>query len=59
MDEFGPRYAKAIVPLQKSYARSWSPGKFVWVNSGHDIHHEKPSVVADAVRWVMRSTGRN
>lgn len=52
--EFGQRYTKAIVPLQKSYAESWSPGKFVWVDSGHDIHSEKPGVVADAVRWVVR-----
>jgi hypothetical protein len=52
--EFGPRYTKAIVPLQKSYAASWSPGKFEWVNSGHEIHSEKPRVVLDAVRWVVK-----
>ena len=52
--EFGPQYTKAIIPLQKSYAASWSPGKFVWVDSGHEIHTEKPGVVGDAVRWVVR-----
>ena len=31
--EFGPRYTQMIVPLQKSYAASWSPGRFVWVDS--------------------------
>lgn len=50
----GPQYTKAIIPLQKSYAASWSPGKFVWVDSGHEIHSEKPGVVGDAVRWVVR-----
>ena len=52
--EFGPQYAKAIVPLQKSYAASWSPGKFQWVDSGHEIHLQQPDVVGDAVRWVVR-----
>jgi len=52
--EFGPRYTKAIIPLQKSYAASWSPGRFMWVNSGHEIHSEKPDVVGDAVRWVVK-----
>jgi pimeloyl-ACP methyl ester carboxylesterase len=51
--EFGPRFTKAIVPLQRSYAESWSPGRFVWVDSGHDIHSEKPRAVGDAVRWVV------
>jgi pimeloyl-ACP methyl ester carboxylesterase len=51
--DFGPDYTKAIIPLQKSYAASWSPGKFEWVDSGHDIHVEQPAVVADAVRWVV------
>ena len=51
--EFGPPFTKAIIPLQKSYAASWTPGKFVWVDSGHDIHYEKPAVVGDAVRWVV------
>jgi pimeloyl-ACP methyl ester carboxylesterase len=51
--EFGPKYTKAIVPLQKSYAASWSPGKFEWVDSGHNIHVEQPGVVGDAVRWVL------
>ena len=52
--DFGPKYTKAIIPLQKSYAASWSPGKFEWVDSGHEIHSEKPGVVGDAVRWVVR-----
>lgn len=52
--DLGPAYTKAIVPLQKSYAASWSPGRFQWVDSGHDIHSEKPEVVADAVRWVVK-----
>jgi pimeloyl-ACP methyl ester carboxylesterase len=52
--DFGPRYTKAIVPLQKSYAASWSPGKFVWVDSGHEIHRDKPGVVGDAVHWVVK-----
>lgn len=52
--DFGPRYTKAIIPLQKSYAASWSPGKFVWVDSGHEIHSEKPGAVGDAVRWVVK-----
>jgi pimeloyl-ACP methyl ester carboxylesterase len=56
--EFGPRYTKAIIPLQKSYAASWSPGKFVWVDSGHEIHIEKPGVVGDAVRWVVKEGAR-
>jgi len=51
--EFGPKYTKAIVPLQKSYAASWSPGKFEWVDSGHEIHVEQPAVVAEAVHWVV------
>jgi pimeloyl-ACP methyl ester carboxylesterase len=51
--EFGPRYTRAIVALQKSYAASWSPGRFEWVESGHDIHVEQPGVVGDAVRWVV------
>ena len=53
-----PRWAKAIVSLQKSYAASWSPGKFEWVDSGHEIHQEKPDVVADAVRWVVKEGDR-
>jgi pimeloyl-ACP methyl ester carboxylesterase len=56
--EFGPRYTEAIIPLQKSYAASWSPGKFVWVDSGHDIHTERPDVVGDAVRWVVKEGRR-
>jgi len=52
--DMGPAYAKDIVGLQKSYAASWSPGKFQWVDSGHEIHSEKPGVVADAVRWVVK-----
>ena len=52
--EFGPAYTKAIIPLQKAYAASWHPGRFVWVDSGHDIHAEKPAVVGDAVRWVVK-----
>jgi pimeloyl-ACP methyl ester carboxylesterase len=52
--QFGPKYVKAIIPLQKSYAASWSPGRFVWVDSGHEIHQEKPGVVGDAVRWVVK-----
>lgn len=52
--ELGPAYTSAIVPLQKSYAASWSPGKFQWVDSGHEIHIEKPGVVAEAVRWVVK-----
>ena len=51
--EYGPDYTKAIVPLQKSYAASWSPGKFEWVDSGHNIHVEQPGAVGDAVRWVV------
>jgi pimeloyl-ACP methyl ester carboxylesterase len=51
--DFGPKYTKAIVPLQKSYAASWSPGKFEWVDSGHDIHVEQPGAVGHAVRWVV------
>lgn len=52
--DFGPEYTEKIVPLQKAYAASWSPGRFIWVDSGHEIHREKPDVVADAVRWVVR-----
>jgi pimeloyl-ACP methyl ester carboxylesterase len=51
--DHGPRYTKAIVPLQKAYAASWSPGKFQWVDSGHEIQSERPDVVGDAVRWVV------
>ena len=51
--EYGPDYTKAIVPLQKSYAASWSPGRFEWVDSGHEIHVEQPAVVAEAVHWVV------
>lgn len=51
--EFGPAWTEAIIPLQQAYAESWSPGKFEWVDSGHDIHVEKPEAVADAVRWVV------
>lgn len=51
--EYGPNYTKAIVPLQQSYAASWSPGKFEWVDSGHNIHVEQPGAVGDAVRWVV------
>ena len=54
--EFGKAYTRAIVPLQKSYAAGWSPGRFVWVDAGHDIHAEKPSAVGDAVRWVVRKS---
>ena len=56
--DFGPRWTRAIVPLQKAYAASWSPGKFEWVDSGHDIHVEQPSVVGDAVRWVVDQGSR-
>ena len=52
--DFGPRFTKAIVPLQKAYAAGWSPGKFQWVDSGHEIHTEKPGAVGDAVRWVVK-----
>jgi pimeloyl-ACP methyl ester carboxylesterase len=58
LTEFGPAYTKAIVPLQKSYAAGWAPGKFVWVDSGHEIHSEKPGVVGDAVRWVVKEGSR-
>lgn len=51
---FGKVYSRKIVPLQKSYAESWSPGKFIWVDSGHEIHYERPEVVGDAVRWVVK-----
>ena len=54
----GPKYVKAIIPLLKSYAAGWSPGKFQWVDSGHNIHLEKPGVVGDAVRWVVREGDR-
>ena len=50
---FGPRYTKLIIPLQKSYVASWSPGRFVWVDSDHDIQLNKPDAVPDAVRWVI------
>jgi pimeloyl-ACP methyl ester carboxylesterase len=53
MTDFGPAYTEKIVPLQKAYAASWAPGKFLWVDSGHEIHVEKPDVVRDAVRWVV------
>lgn len=56
--EFGPAYTKGIIPLQKSYAASWSPGRFEWVDSGHDIHYEKPAAVGDAVRWVVKEGTR-
>jgi pimeloyl-ACP methyl ester carboxylesterase len=56
--EFGAEYTKAVIPLQESYAASWSPGKFEWVDSGHDIHVEKPGVVGDAVRWVVDQGSR-
>jgi pimeloyl-ACP methyl ester carboxylesterase len=56
--DMGPAYTKAIISLQKSYAASWSPGEFVWVDSGHDIHAEKPAVVGDAVRWVVKEGAR-
>ncbi|GAA1998346.1 alpha/beta hydrolase [Microbacterium pumilum] len=52
--ELGPAYAEAIIPLQQSYAASWSPGKFEWVDSGHDIHSENPGAVGDAVRWIVK-----
>lgn len=52
--EFGVAYTRRIVPLQKSYAAGWSPGKFEWVDSGHDIHSERPDVVGAAVRWVLK-----
>ena len=51
--DFGAAYTEAIVPLQKAYAESWSPGKFVWVDAGHDIHVDDPTAVADAVDWVV------
>ena len=51
--DMGRRYVHRIVGLQKSYAASWSPGRFQWVDSGHEIHTEKPGVVGDAVRWVV------
>ena len=57
-DEYGSAYTKAIVPLQKSYAASWSPGRFEWVDSGHDIHVEQPGAVAGAVRWVVAEASR-
>jgi len=56
--EFGPAYTRGIISLQKSYAASWSPGRFVWVDSGHEIHSERPAVVGDAVRWVVKEGGR-
>ncbi len=56
--EFGPKYTKAIVPLQMSYAASWSPGKFQWVDSGHEIHVEQPGVVGDAVRWTVAESSQ-
>jgi pimeloyl-ACP methyl ester carboxylesterase len=56
--EIGPAYTKAIIPLQKAYAASWWPGKFMWVDSGHEIHNEKPGVVGDAVRWVVKEGTR-
>ncbi len=56
--DMGSAYTKAIVPLQKAYAASWHPGRFVWVDSGHDIHAEKPAVVGDAVRWVVKEGAR-
>jgi len=55
--DFGTKYAEAIIPLQKAYAASWSPGKFVWVDSGHDIHAVQPGAVGDAVRWVVKEGG--
>jgi pimeloyl-ACP methyl ester carboxylesterase len=51
--DFGHDFTEAIVPLQQSYAESWSPGKFEWVDAGHNIHLEKSEAVADAVRWVV------
>ena len=53
----GRRFTRLIVPLQKSYAASWSPGRFQWVDSGHEIHSEKPGAVGDAVRWVVENGG--
>ena len=53
--DLGPKYQKAIIPLQKAYAASWSPGKFEWVDSGHEIHIERPEVVAAAVKWVLKN----
>ena len=41
---------------KQAYAASWSPGRFEWVDSGHEIHADKPGVVADAVRWVVSKT---
>jgi pimeloyl-ACP methyl ester carboxylesterase len=55
---FGPAWPKAIVALMQSYAAGWSPGKFEWVDSGHDIHAERPDVVGDAVRWVVDAASR-
>lgn len=52
--DFGEAFTEAIVPLQKAYATSWSPGKFQWVNSGHEIHAERPAAVGRAVRWVVK-----
>lgn len=51
--DFWPEFTKAIIPLQKSYAASWSPGRFQWVDSGHDMHAEQPGAVLDALRWVV------
>lgn len=56
MTDFGPAYTEKIVPLQKAYAASWSPGRFQWVDSGHEIHVEKPGDVRDAVRWVVEKS---
>jgi len=53
--DLGPDFTQAIVPLQQSYAESWSPGKFQWVDSGHNIHSERPDIVAEAVRWVAEN----
>jgi len=56
LTEFGSQWTESIIPLQESYAASWSPGKFEWVDSGHDIHAEKPQVVGDTIRWVVNES---
>ena len=53
--EFGPKYVKGVIPLPEVLRGQLVPGKFEWVNSGHEIHQEKPGVVGDPVRWVVRN----
>ena len=55
---FGPTWPTAIVALMQSYAARWTPGKFEWVDSGHDIHAERPDIVGDAIRWVVDQAGQ-